>query len=151
MNSGIPSTGWHLEGVIDLMPAAQDDYASCEWCGNEKIRFVHMLSHSNHFEQLAVGCVCSGRLTGDHHGPQAAEKAVRNRSAKREKFPLRKWKPTRFGGVTITLDSHRVTVAAKNGGYRVWINSVEGRKTHPTERAAMLAAFDYVKKDVITK
>jgi hypothetical protein len=142
--SGIPACGWVLDGVIDLMPACEDDYASCEWCGNEKIRFVHMLSHPRHFETLAVGCVCSGRLTGDSVGPAAAEKEVRSHSAKRERFPDRKWKDTRFGGRTITLAGRRVTVAAKAGGYRLWIDSIEGRKTYTSERSAMLAAFDYI-------
>jgi hypothetical protein len=145
-HTGIPRSGWMLQGVIDLEPQTIDDYATCEWCGKERIRFVHQLSHLHHFEELAVGCVCSGRLTNDIEAAKQAEKTARNLSAQRQRFPKRKWKATRHGGKTILLNNRRVTVAKKAGGFRLWIGGKEGRRIYTTEIAAMLAAFDHIKR-----
>jgi hypothetical protein len=142
--TGIPHSGWILEGVIDLTPQTLDDYASCEWCGKERIRFVHQLSHPSHFEELAVGCICSGRLTNDIAAAKQAEKTARNLSAQRQRFQKRKWKTTRYGARTILLNSRRVTVAKKSGGFRLWIGGQEGRRIYTSEIAAMLAAFDHI-------
>jgi hypothetical protein len=142
--TGIPHNGWTLDGVIDLMPRSIDEYATCEWCGNERIRFVHHLSHADHFENLQVGCICSGHLTGDPAAAQKTEKAARNRSAQRERFPLRKWKTTRYGALTTSLNGRQVTVVRKNQGFKVWIDSREGTKTYTSEQVAMLAAFDFI-------
>jgi hypothetical protein len=142
--TGIPAKGWILNGVEYIMPETTDDYASCEWCGNERIRYVHHLSHPDHFEELAVGCVCSGKLTGDLLAAKGAEKLTRSRSKRREAFPDRAWKTTRYGGLSITINGQRVTVARKSETYRIWINGRKGSRTYCTSRAAMLAAFDYL-------
>jgi len=39
---GVPHKGWHCLDVVDLRadggPADETDYATCQMCGNEKIR-----------------------------------------------------------------------------------------------------------------
>ena len=57
---GLPHTGWHCLSVTEL--EAPDH--TCEMCRKEDIRFVHNLSHPQGIF-LQVGCVCSGKLTGD--------------------------------------------------------------------------------------
>ena len=43
---GVPHKGWHCVDVVDLRAdgesADETDYATCQMCGNEKIRYVHM-------------------------------------------------------------------------------------------------------------
>jgi hypothetical protein len=46
---GVPHKGWHCVDVVDLRadgePADETDYATCQMCGNEKIRYVHIMEH----------------------------------------------------------------------------------------------------------
>ena len=46
---GIPHKGWTLNNVVDVrednQPKEETVYQTCEMCGNEKIRYVHILSH----------------------------------------------------------------------------------------------------------
>jgi hypothetical protein len=48
--------------VVDLRadgePADNTDYATCQMCGNEKIRYVHIMEHPDVEEALDVVCVC---------------------------------------------------------------------------------------------
>ena len=48
---GIPHKGWECVDVIDLADqfVNEDDivYERCEMCGNEKIRYVHIMHHPN--------------------------------------------------------------------------------------------------------
>ena len=66
---GVPHSGWKCEGVIDVGDGASSsdeiDYEQCEMCGNEKIRYVHIMKHDNYFKELRVGCV-SGSMTWRH-------------------------------------------------------------------------------------
>lgn len=43
---GVPHKGWHCVDVVDLRAdgesADDTDYATCQMCGNEKIRYVHI-------------------------------------------------------------------------------------------------------------
>ena len=42
---GVPHKGWTLVGFEDIKDDPDADYETCEMCGNERIRFVHILSH----------------------------------------------------------------------------------------------------------
>lgn len=37
----------------------------CEYCGNEKVRYVSVMQHHTYGGILKVGCICAGRLSGD--------------------------------------------------------------------------------------
>lgn len=46
--AGITHKGWLCVEVIDLRadvtPSEETDYAVCQMCGNERIRFVHVMT-----------------------------------------------------------------------------------------------------------
>jgi hypothetical protein len=135
--------------VIDLRDdegLEYGDYEDCQFCDHEQIRFVHLLEHPSYKGIVRVGCICACKLTDDYVNPKRREQEVRNRANRRQRFPLRKWKPTRQGGKTITLDGHRITVGTKNGKYRLWIDGTEGKLYFNDEKAAMLRGFDYIQK-----
>lgn len=67
------SEAWRLVQVVDLWVATHD----CEHCRNERVRYVHVLSHSQ-LGELRVGCVCAGKLTGDAAGAAQRERSARN-------------------------------------------------------------------------
>ena len=63
----------------------------------------------------------------------------------RAEFPLRRdWLPTKFGGKTLKLRGHRITIGEKGYRYRIWIDGVEGKLWLTKEEDAMLQAFDRV-------
>jgi hypothetical protein len=61
----IPHKGWTCVDVIDLRSgeasSKEADYATCEMCGNERIRYVHIMEHAALEGNLSVGCVCAER------------------------------------------------------------------------------------------
>ncbi len=69
---GVPHKGWHCLDVVDLRadggPADETDYATCQMCGNEKIRYVHIMEHPDLDENFEVGCVCAEKMSDDYEG-----------------------------------------------------------------------------------
>ena len=67
---GVPHKGWHCLDVVDLRadggPADETDYATCQMCGNEKIRYVHIMEHPDLDENFEVGCVCAEKMSDDY-------------------------------------------------------------------------------------
>ena len=53
---GVPHKGWHCVDVVDLRAdgesADETDYATCQMCGNEKIRYVHIMEHPGSGREL---------------------------------------------------------------------------------------------------
>ncbi|MDI1312004.1 hypothetical protein, partial [Prosthecobacter sp.] len=123
------------------------DYEDCQFCEHEQIRYVHILAHPEYSDTIRVGCVCACNLTNDYVEPKRRERLLRNRTARRSRFPNRRsWRVNRQGGKTIKLDNHRITVGLKRGRYRVWIDGEEGTLYYDDERGAMLRAYDRVQK-----
>jgi hypothetical protein len=64
---GIPHKGWSLIDVIDIredgQSEAETDYETCMMCGNDKIRYVHIVENPEVVDSFKVGCVCSGKMT----------------------------------------------------------------------------------------
>lgn len=75
----IPHKGWIFLDVID----AETAEATCEMCGNERIRYVHMMAHADYPERLGVGCVCAEKMSDDYVNPRRRERVLRYAAAKR--------------------------------------------------------------------
>ena len=71
---GVPHKGWHCVDVVDLRAdgesADETDYATCQMCGNEMIRYIHIMEHPDLDESFDVGCVCDEKMSGDYEGPK---------------------------------------------------------------------------------
>lgn len=76
---GIPQKGWKEIGVEGLRESLEYgnpvEYKQCEMCGQEKIRYVHILQHPNFSGELRVGCICAEHMTDDYINPQKKERA----------------------------------------------------------------------------
>jgi hypothetical protein len=97
---GFPHKGWTAENVIDLNQDEGIDfenYESCQACGRERIRFVHVLRHPEYTSPIRAGCVCAEKLTADHINPRGKEADLRNLAKRRVKFLNHGWK-THFDG-----------------------------------------------------
>ena len=64
---GVPLKGWHCVDVVDLRAdgesADETDYATCQMCGNEKIRYVHIMKHPDLDENFDIGCVYTKKMS----------------------------------------------------------------------------------------
>lgn len=61
-------------------------------CGNEKIRYVHIVEHKEVEEYFRVGCICAEKMTNDYVNPQKREKDLRNRASRRMNWIKKEWK-----------------------------------------------------------
>jgi len=77
MMDEIPSLGWTLIDVSDL----GGDMHACEYCANERVRFVHTISHPD-YPDIRVGCICASKLTGDGTACKAREQKLRNKASR---------------------------------------------------------------------
>lgn len=124
--------------MVDLV----DDYATCEACGKERIRFVHELDHVEYPDPIQVGCICAEKLTGDYVGHRRIERELRNRASRRQRWLARKWKRSRKGNLWTQVNGVHVGVMEVNGGFRVWIGEQVGRLLFDSLPAAQMRIFD---------
>jgi len=81
---------WSTCGPTASQSADEIDYATCQMCGNEKIRYVYIMEHPNLDEHFEVGCVCAEKMSDDYEGPKRREAKLRNRTARRTRWLQRK-------------------------------------------------------------
>jgi hypothetical protein len=136
---GVPHKGWTAVDVEDLGPD-EDDRAICQMCRKEQIRYVHHMTHQG-YGDLAVGCICAGKMTGDYVGAKERERVVRNLGKRRENWLKRKWRISGKGNQYLNILGHNVGVNRQGQG---WVGRVDGwfSQRVPTEAAAKLKAFE---------
>jgi hypothetical protein len=148
---GVPHRGWRLDDVVDLRfeeGRRFGEYADCEFCGKERIRFVHILSHEMYPCPIRVGCICSEHLTEDYVTPRQRENRLRTRAARRESWARRTWKISRKGNeYRKTRDGRHVVIfRVANGRFKCKIDEDFGRLVYPSAREAKLRTFDALEK-----
>lgn len=143
----IPHKGWILIDVIDVrednQPEEETEYEACMMCGNERIRYIHIVEHTYYEETLRVGCVCSEKMTSDYLNPRKLEQKLRNRAARRTTWKKKEWKFSLKGNRYLKVDGHIITIFRdkKTTKYKVCIDSIFGKKEFHTLDEAKLAAF----------
>ncbi len=94
--SGIPHKGWQYIGVEDVgdgITCSSDiPYEECEMCGNEKIRYVHILRHPDYHRDLRVGCVCAENMMNDYLTPKSSENDLKNMKKRQKNFMQQEWR-----------------------------------------------------------
>lgn len=92
---GIPHKGWQCIDVYDLGENAESsediEYERCEMCNNEKIRYVHVMKHSEYKELLRVGCNCAEKMSEDYENPCKRETDLKNKAVRRRNFNRKEW------------------------------------------------------------
>jgi hypothetical protein len=142
---GLPHRGWSCIDVIDLAADGsidESEYETCEMCGNEKIRYVHVMTHSLVETTVRVGCVCSGNMSGDYVGPKQREKRLRSRATRKTRWLTRTWRVSTKGNEFINVDGSNLGVHAKGTRWGYRIDSEFSTKTYATSDEAKLALFD---------
>ena len=146
---GVPHKGWTLVGYEDIKEDADDDdfeYETCEMCHNERIRYVHILTHPDYDGEIRVGCDCACKMTDDYETQPEHERQMRNRAARRRNFLRQKWVQNYKGNWVLRYKGQHITAIERNGSYgfvfnNKWIWYYKGRKIYDLE-TLKLAAFD---------
>ncbi|HEY3369658.1 MAG TPA: hypothetical protein VGK10_02345 [Prolixibacteraceae bacterium] len=145
---GVPHKGWTLENVIDVREYGQSEedtcYESCMMCGNERIRYVHIVTHDEVAEEYRVGCICAEKMTNDYVNPIRIENELRNRANRRKNWQNREWKISKNGNRYINFEEHLLLIYKdkSSGKYKVKIGDRFGAKTFDTLSQAKNAVFD---------
>lgn len=144
----VPHKGWVLIDVIDVrednQPEHETDYESCMMCGNERIRYVHVVEHPQYEESLRVGCVCAEKMTNDYLNPRKLEQKLRNRASRKANWKNKEWKFSIKGNRYIKQDGHLITIFRdkKTNKYKVSIDQTFGKKVFNTLDEAKISAFN---------
>jgi len=146
---GVPHKGWRCEDVDDVRGNGSSpneaDYEVCQMCGNERIRYVHVMSHPGFPERLNVGCICAEKMSGDYIGPKRRETKLRNLASRRKNWLTRKWRVSSKGNDFLNVDGKNVVVFPKKFKPGKWGYGIDGefsREVFDTKEEAKLAAFD---------
>lgn len=145
---GIPHKGWTLVDVIDVREDGQaeweTDYETCMMCGNEKIRYVHIIENAEVGEEFRVGCTCAEKMTNDYLNPERRERELRNRANRRINWTKKDWKRSKNGNYFLNIEEHHLLIYRdKNTSkYKVKIGETFGKKTFDTLEKAKIAAFN---------
>lgn len=144
----IPHKGWVLLDVIDVRQDGQSewetDYETCMMCGNEKIRYVHTLEHSDVNKVFRVGCTCAEKMTNDYINPERRERELRNRASRRVNWTKKTWKRSKSGNYFLTMNEHHLLIYRdkRTKNYKVKIDEIFGKKTFDTLEKAKIAVFN---------
>ncbi len=151
----IPHKGWRLLDVIDIREDGQSvedtEYETCMICGNDKIRFVHIVEHDEILEEFKVGCDCAEKMTNDYVNPGKLERNLRNRGVRRSKWISKEWHVNEMGNQYLKKDGHYFLIFkdTKSRKFKCKIDDIWGKKIFNTIEEAKAATFngiDYLKK-----
>ena len=117
---GIPHKGWRYVGVEDVCEGAVGDdervYEQCQMCRNDRIRYVHILTHPEFDGEIRVGCDCASKMTDDYVNPLEREKDLRNRVNRKRNFLKQDWRLNRNGNYVLHYKGENVTIMKSNYG-----------------------------------
>lgn len=146
----IPHKGWEYIGMEDLgedaFPGEEIKYEQCEMCGNEKIRYVHILRHPEVRGEFRVGCDCASKMTENYNDPERNERNLRNRTNRRKNFLKQQWRRTEKG-FTLRYKGENITIVMSKYAtwgvvfYGEWRWDYHGKKMNDID-TAKLVAFD---------
>lgn len=149
-NKDVPHKGWILVDVIDVredgQPPDETDYEKCMMCGNEKIRYVHIVEHNEIEEQYRVGCICAEKLTEDYVNPKEREKELKRKSNERISWIKKKWKISKSGNHYLNIDGNNIVVFDDkiSGKLKCKINDKFGSKIYNDISAAKIGLYNKI-------
>jgi hypothetical protein len=147
---GIPHKGWICIGMIDLKEDDPEaELETCEMCGKEGIRYVHIMEHPQYPQTVRAGRVCAENMENDYTTPGQRERDLLNRYNRKITFLKREWQRRQNGNYVLRFKGEYLTIMPnkfnKNyfgvvyGGQSIW--NFKGRKISDLMTAKM-AAFD---------
>jgi hypothetical protein len=107
---GAPLYGWVCVDVVDLGSAE----FTCELCGYDPIRYVHIMVHSEWQGVFRVGCVCDGTMSGDMLAAKHRDRAARLKSSRKSAFLKKQWKEHSAGYMVLNT---RIRIIAEKDSF----------------------------------
>jgi hypothetical protein len=146
----VPNKGWICSEMIDLREDDPEaELETCEMCGKEGIRYIHIMEHPQYPQTVRAGRVCAGNMENDYAAPWQRERELLNRHNRKMAFLKREWQYCQNGNYVLKFKGEYLTIMPskynKNhygviyGGQSIW--NYRGRKMSDL-RTAKLAAFD---------
>lgn len=145
---GIPRKAWTLIDVEDVREDGRAEwetyYETCMMCGNEKIRYVHIVEHSEVREQFRVGCTCAEKMTNDYVNPERRERELKNKANRRINWIKKEWKRSKGGNLFLNFEDQHLLIYRdkKTNKYKVKIGKIFGKKTFDSLEKAKVAVFN---------
>lgn len=139
--AGVPHRGWTCIGIEDL----DEPSHVCEMCEAAEVRYVHLMRHPDYLEDLAVGCICAGHMTGDVEGARRQEAEFKNTEKRRARWLTRDWRISHAGNEFLNVSGLNVVVYPRSAGWEARFANDEKTVALPlcqTQDEAKLAAFD---------
>lgn len=146
---GVPHKGWRCVDCLDL---GEDDnsadiFETCEMCGQESIRYVHIMRHPDYSRDLRVGCVCAGKMSDDYISAKNRERHLRNRANRRVKWLSRRWRISVKGNPFLNVKGNNIVIFRKNGGWGCRFNMEYSETIFPTEKEAKMWLFNRLNRE----
>ena len=142
----VPNHGWICVGIEDTGALCN----TCEMCESASIRYVHWMEHAE-YTTLGVGCVCAGKMEGDHENASSLEKTYKSKARRRANWPgLSGWRISKNGNLYINKDGLNIVIFQQRGywsfrvTHRETSRSKYSQRQYETQPRAQLGAFDAV-------
>jgi hypothetical protein len=140
-----PKTGWEYAGYDDLGSLS----GVCECCGRS-IRHVFLIHHEK-WHPMEVGTVCCDNLTSTEVASEEKKLQLSNNEKKKRFLDSNRWFINYDGRHQIQKESFRIEISSNNQGYKLRINSKNGRGLYSTLEDAKIKAFDVIENGEFTK
>jgi hypothetical protein len=114
----VPHKGWVCIGMEDLgefVDGGDIEYESCEMCGKERIRYVHIMSH-NDGGILRVGCGCAAKMEEDYENPKQRDEEAKKKASRRTSFMKKIWRRNENGNYTLRYKGDTITIMKSKFG-----------------------------------
>lgn len=141
----IPCRGWLCEQVYYVQEGNPDIHEVCQICGNDRVRFVFVLSHPEYPEKLKADSACVEKLMDNYVDPVIREKELLNRHRRRLNWLAMPWRLSQQGNDYMNILGYNITIFEdkhKAGKWGYHIAGGANRKLFDTKDSAKLAVFD---------
>lgn len=107
----VPHKGWSCIDIEDLGEPSE----SCEMCGEQTIRYVHVMTHPRYHGVDRAGCVCAGHMEENPAAAEERERNARNEAARRARWLTRDWRISARGNQFLNVRGDNVAIYQKKG------------------------------------
>ena len=148
---GIPHKGWVLQEVYDVRAGGEavgeTQYETCMMCNNERIRYVHIVTHKDVKGPFETGCICAEKMTNDYENPRRLENDLKSEARKRSEWIKRLWNINQHGNHYYYFELHYLLIYKDKitGKCKCKIGDEFGRHSFNTIQQAKNALYTTIK------
>lgn len=122
-SAGVPKKGWRCTDVEDH----EEPEATCEMCGRDDLRYVHIMVHADFDRDVEAGCVCASKMEEDYRAAKSRESSLKKWEKRRARWMATQWRTSAKGNRF--LKARGTLYVAVPSRYRTgqWIASIGGK------------------------